>query len=91
MFLVQRIKELGPLGIFEENVRNANKDLLASGNFSEVPSVDVAKMIRYEYDKKHKLDEDIFKEVRILREDMCNFDSSSKTIKGIYSQNISKR
>ena len=84
-FLVHRIKELGPLGVFEENVRNANEDLLAARNFSEVPSVDVIKMIRYEYDKKYKLDEDVFKEVRILREDMSSFDVSSKNIKGIHS------
>jgi hypothetical protein len=76
--------ETGPLCTFEENVRNANEELLSEGNFSEVPSVDVLKMIKHEYEKKYKLDEDMFKELRILREDMLSFDVTSKNVKGMY-------
>jgi hypothetical protein len=45
-------------------------------------------MIKHEYEKKYKLDEDMFKEVRILREDMRNFDVTSEDVKGAYTHKM---
>lgn len=51
--------------MFERNVRFANEDLLKEGNFTEVPSLDVLKTAKQQYNKKYRLDEDYFKELRM--------------------------
>ena len=67
VFSGELVKNLGPVGEFEKNVRQANGDLLKEGNFSNVPSVDVLKKIGAKYDEKYSFDEDMFKKMRRFR------------------------
>ena len=68
--------------MFERNVRFANEDLLQEGNFSEVPSVDVLKTAKHQYNKKYRLDEDYFKELRMYGFFTRISDYDSKSFKG---------
>jgi len=63
-------------------MRFANEDLLQEGNFSEVPSMDVLKTTKQQYNKKYRLDEDYFKELRMYRFLTRLIDRTSKEIKG---------
>ena len=82
--VAQQVNRLGPLGAFERNMRLADENLLEQGNWSEVPSIDVLKTIAQEYKMKYRLDEDMFKEVRIFREITEQLDQSSSKVKGKY-------
>ena len=82
--IAHRVDQLGPLAVYEQNLRFADKNLLQEGNFSEVPSIDVLKTAGKEYNNRYHLDEDMFKEVRILREITQRLDQSSEDIRGKY-------
>ncbi|CAF4331300.1 unnamed protein product, partial [Didymodactylos carnosus] len=51
--------------LFKRNLRYANEDPLKEGNFTEVPSIDVLKTAKQRYNKKYRLDEDYFQELRM--------------------------
>ncbi|CAF1220695.1 unnamed protein product, partial [Didymodactylos carnosus] len=59
------IQKIGALGVYERNLRYANEDPLKEGNFTEVPSIDVLKTAKQRYNKKYRLDEDYFQELRM--------------------------
>ena len=82
--LGRRVMESGALAVYEENLRLADEDLLKEGNISQVPSTDVLKTAGQEYANRYRLDEDMFKEVRILREITARLDQTSKDVKGRY-------
>ncbi|CAF3842285.1 unnamed protein product [Rotaria sp. Silwood1] len=63
--MAKRVHQIGALGVFEHNVRFADEDLLREGNFTEIPSLDVLKTAKQQYNKKYRLDEDCFKELRM--------------------------
>ena len=60
------MQSAGTLRVYEHNIRLADEELLREGNFSEVPSMDVLKTAKYQYNKKYRLDEDYFKELRMF-------------------------
>ena len=66
LILAKEVQQIGALGVYERNLRYANEDLLKEGNFSEVPSRDVLNTIKQQYNKKYRLDEDQFKELRMF-------------------------
>lgn len=72
--------------MYEQNMRNADEELLREGNFTEVPSTDVLKTAGQEYSNRYRLDEDMFKELRIFRELTERLDQCSKDVKGEYNQ-----
>ena len=74
--------QVGALGVFEKNIRSADEDLLRAGNFSQVPSMDVLKTAKQQYNKKYRLDEDYFKELRMFRFLTRFIDHNSKDVKG---------
>jgi hypothetical protein len=47
-----------------------------------VPSLDVLKTAKHEYNKKYRLDEDIFKQLRMFRCLTWSLDTDSKKMKG---------
>lgn len=81
--LGRRVMESGALAVYEENLRLANEDLLKEGNNSQVPSTDVLKTAGQEYANRYRLDEDMFKEVRMLREITERLDQTSRDVKGM--------
>ena len=83
-FVAQQVHEKGPLAVYERNLRQADENLLQDGNLTQVPSTDVLKTAVYEYNNTYRLDEDIFKEVRIFRELTHQWDETSEEIKGVY-------
>ncbi|CAF1447830.1 unnamed protein product [Didymodactylos carnosus] len=64
--MVKQVQKIGALGVYERNLRYANEDPLKEGNFTEVPSIDVLKTAKQQYNKKYRLDEDYFKELRMF-------------------------
>lgn len=82
VFAAQHVNRLGPLAAYERNVRLADENLLQEGNLTQVPSIDVLKTAGQEYNKKYRLDEDMFMEVRIFRELTERLDTSSVKVKG---------
>ena len=72
--------------MYEQNMRNADEELLREGNYTEVPSTDVLKTADQEYSNRYRLDEDMFKELRIFRELTERLDQCSKDVKGEYNQ-----
>ncbi|CAF1436149.1 unnamed protein product [Didymodactylos carnosus] len=80
--MAKAIHQVGALNVFERNMRFANDDLLREGNFSEVPSMDVLKTAKQQYNQKYRLDEDYFKELRMFRYLTHSIDHSSEHIKG---------
>ena len=82
VFAAQQVNRLGPLAAYERNVRLADENLLQEGNLTQVPSIDVLKTAGQEYNKKYRLDEDMFMEVRIFRELTERLDTSSVKVKG---------
>lgn len=62
--LAKEVKSVGALAVYERNLRHANEELLKEGNFSEVPSTEVLNKIKQQYEKKYRLDEDCFRELR---------------------------
>lgn len=76
------MSQSGPLAIYEKNVRLADNELLEEGNYNQVPTTNVLKTAGQEYSNRHKLDEDIFKELRVFREMTRKLDNSSIDVKG---------
>ena len=77
------------MATYEENMRTANKELLRAGNFTEVPSTDVLKTAGQECSNRYRLDEDMFKELRIFRHLTRRLDQYSKDVKGKENQSVS--
>ena len=60
----------------------ADRKLLVAGNHTECPSIEVLKKAAADYRKKMHLDEDIFKECRILARTYQKDDVGSSQVKG---------
>ncbi|CAF1378810.1 unnamed protein product [Didymodactylos carnosus] len=83
--MVKQVQKIGALGVYERNLRYANEDPLKEGNFTEVPSIDVLKTAKQQFNKKYRLDEDYFKELRMFGFFTRCTDDESEDIKG-YTQ-----
>jgi hypothetical protein len=82
LILAKEINQIGALNVYERNLRYANEDLLKEGNFSDVPPIEVLNTIKQEYNKKYRLDEDHFKELRLFGYFTRHIDINSKEIRG---------
>lgn len=88
IFSAKQVSEMGALAVYERNMRSADEELLREGNYTEVPSMDVLKTPGQEYSNRNRLDEDVFRELRIFREMTYRLDQSSKEVKGEKNQLI---
>ncbi|CAF0841297.1 unnamed protein product [Didymodactylos carnosus] len=77
----KQANEIGPLGVFREHVKNANESLLAAGNYTECETIETLKKAAYDYRKKMHVDEDIFKECRIIARAYLAADVTSTNVK----------
>lgn len=84
VFEAQEVREKGALAVYESNLRRADINLLRDGNLTEVPPTPVLKTAGQEVHNEFRLDEDMFKEVRIFREIIQRWDETSEEIKGMY-------
>ncbi|CAF1315062.1 unnamed protein product [Didymodactylos carnosus] len=74
----QRANEIDPLEVFREHVKDANESLLAVGNYTECETIETLKKAAYVYRKKMHIDEDIFKECRIIGRARCGADRNDQ-------------
>ncbi|CAF4396090.1 unnamed protein product [Didymodactylos carnosus] len=79
----KQANEIGPLGVFREHVKNANESLLAAGNYTECETIETLKKAAYDYRKKMHVDEDIFKECRIIARAYLAADVTSTNVKDV--------
>jgi len=82
LFVAKQVEKIGALGVYERNLRYVNEDLLKDGNFIEIPSKCVLNTAKQQYNKKYRLDEDYFKELRMFGFFTRSTDDESKDIKG---------
>lgn len=80
--LAKEVIQIGALAVYERNLRDANEDLLKEGNFSHVKSTDVLNTVKQQYNKKYRLDEDCFKELRMFGFSTRYTDAFSEHVKG---------
>ncbi|CAF1512369.1 unnamed protein product, partial [Didymodactylos carnosus] len=78
----KQANEIGLLGVFREHVKDANESLLAAGNYTESETIETLKKAAYDYRKKMHVDEDIFKECRIIARAYLAADVTSTNLKG---------
>lgn len=76
------MQEIGPAAVFRERLEAADQRLLEEGNISEVNSIEVIKKTGVDYNNKYRLDEDIFRECRILASSFRASDIDSTDIEG---------
>ena len=77
--------------MFRERLEAADEKLLAAGNFTGCETMATYKKTVVDYLKKHRLDEDIFRECRIISSAYRSADTESINIQGeliIYEINI---
>ncbi|CAF1541941.1 unnamed protein product, partial [Didymodactylos carnosus] len=83
----KQVQKIGALGVYERNLRYANEDPLKESNFTEVPSIDVLTTAKQQYNKKYRLYEDYFKELRMFGFFTRCTDDESEDIKGYIQTN----
>ena len=74
------VNGIGSFGVFREQINNADEELQDAGNYTECPTDETLKKAASDYRKKMYLDEDIFKECRILKHAYCKEDVSSNDV-----------
>ncbi|CAF1491231.1 unnamed protein product [Adineta steineri] len=62
----KRANEIGSLAVFRENLEMADEKLLIAGNLTDCQTIEVIKKAAADYRKKMLIDEDMFKECRML-------------------------
>ena len=72
----------GPLRVFRPKVEDADEEMLHAGNFTGCESIEVLKQAPADYQKKFRLDDDIFRECRVRQEILEEIDVKSDKIKG---------
>lgn len=63
-------------------METADEKMLAEGNFTQCPTIEVVKKSGMDYRKKMRFDEDVFRECRILGRFYRKEDVTSKIIPG---------
>jgi hypothetical protein len=77
--------------VFRERVEAADEKLLAAGNLTGCETMGTLKKAAFDYRRKHRLDEDIFRECRIISSTYRSADTQSTNIQGeliIHEENI---
>ena len=80
--LGERVNLIGPSAVARERLDAADERLLADGNESEVNTVKILKKAGYDQRKLHRLDEDIFRDCRMLASFFRAADTDSTNIEG---------
>ncbi|CAF3159980.1 unnamed protein product [Rotaria socialis] len=78
----KRANEIGPLRVFRELINEADENLLAAGNYTQCPTIEVLKKAASDYREKMHIDENIFQECRMIRRAYLKDDTSSTYTKG---------
>ena len=68
--------------MFRERVEAANEELLAVGNLTGCGTINTWKKAAADYRQKHRIDEDIFRECRIISSVYRSEDTESITAPG---------
>jgi hypothetical protein len=77
--------------VFRKRIEAANEKLLAAGNLTGCQTMGTLKKAAFDYRRKHRLDEDIFRKCRIISSAYRSVDTESITIQGeliIHEENI---
>lgn len=82
IILGKRANQIGPLAVFRELVEKADENLLAAGNYTQCPTIEAIKKAGFDYGKKMRIDEDIFKECRIISYSYKKSDVTSTDVQG---------
>ncbi|CAF1331118.1 unnamed protein product, partial [Didymodactylos carnosus] len=78
----QRANEIDPLGVFREHVKDANESLLLWATTQDVKQLKLSRK-RHIIIEKRCIDEDIFKECRIIGRAYLTADVTSNDVKGM--------
>ena len=81
-FSGKRANEIGPLALVRERIENADENLLAVGNYTECETIETLKKAGSDYRQKMHIDEDVFKECRIIAHAYRTADVTSDKVKG---------
>ncbi|CAF3432704.1 unnamed protein product [Rotaria socialis] len=82
-FLVgKRANEIGPLGVFREHINSADRELLAAGNYTDCQTIETLKKAASDYRQKMHIDEEVFRECRIIGRAYRKADTTSEYIQG---------
>lgn len=68
--------------MFRERVEAADEELLAVGNLTGCETINTLKKAAADYRQKHRIDEDIFRECRIISSVYCSEDTESTIAPG---------
>jgi len=83
MFILgQRANEIGPLAVFREHIEAADESLLEAGNYTGCRTIETFKKSAVDYRKIMHVDEDIFKECRIIARAYRKEDEDSEKVPG---------
>lgn len=67
MFILgRRANEIGPLAVFRERVEATDESLLEAGNYTGCDAIETIKKTGVDYRSTLRIDEDIFRECRII-------------------------
>ena len=81
--LGERVNLIGPSAVARERLEAADERLLEDGSESEVNTVKILKKAGYDQRKLHRLDEDIFRDCRMLASFFRAADTDSTNIEGV--------
>lgn len=82
IILGQRVNERGPLAVYHEHMRAADRSLLDAGNYTGCETIETLKKSGVDVRKKMFLDENIFGECRLASRIYWSDDPPSKLIRG---------
>jgi hypothetical protein len=78
----QRANEIGPLAVFRERIEAADESLLEAGNYTGCETIEILKKAAFDYRKKMYIDENIFRECRIIARTYRLDDVTSEHVQG---------
>lgn len=78
----ERANQIGPAALFRERLESADLRLLEDGNFSEVNTIEAIKKTASDHRNRYRLDEDIFRDCRVLAYGLRKADVESNDIEG---------
>ncbi|CAF3804981.1 unnamed protein product [Rotaria sp. Silwood1] len=87
--LGKRANDIGPLALYRELVDNADRALLEVGNETQCPTTETLKKAAADYRNKMRIDENIFRACRIIRQVYIKEDNKSEHIRG-YIHDVSE-
>jgi hypothetical protein len=68
---------MGPLTVFRERLLSADENFLAARNYTDCETIETSKEAAFDYRKQVQINEDIFKECRIITDAYVSADVTS--------------